>query len=573
MPFALAAADPAAWSILLQILVLLGLALALAIVSERLRQSAILGYLAAGALLGPGVLGIVEADSGLPVIAELGVSLLLFAIGLEFSITRLLKLGRIALVGGSGQVVITLVLASLVATVFGYELRTAIAVGAIVALSSTASVLRILIDRTELDSVHGRSTLGILLMQDVSVVPLVLLVTVMGGDGGASEIGMRLLEAVALLVALVGGFHLVLNRLLARVVAGMNFARDRELLVLLAATLALGSAAAAHAVDVSPALGAFIAGIMLAESPFATQIRSDVSALRVLFVTLFFASVGMLGEPIWIAEHAGAVALVVVLLLVGKASVVAAVTVFLRCPLRHAVATGVALAQVGEFGVVIAGIARGNGLVDDHLFRLLVSATLVTLFATPFLIRGALPIGNWVARAWRRGSNGFETTAAEEAESGHGSAQVFVIGFGPSGQEVGRELLEHGRETLVLDLGPANVDLARSMGLRAAVGDATSTETLIHHGIERALALVIALPDHTAAQQIVAAVRTLAPSIQIIVRARYHRLASELTDAGATVVVDEEYQTGRRLAAAVRSVLTDESRRSESDEPAPPTPS
>ncbi|QDU86601.1 Glutathione-regulated potassium-efflux system protein KefC [Planctomycetes bacterium Pla163] len=571
MPLALAAADPAAWSILLQILVLLGVALALAIVSERLRQSAILGYLAAGALLGPGVLGIVEAESGLPVIAELGVSLLLFAIGLEFSVSRLLKLGRIALVGGSLQVVATLALASLVAMAFGYEVRTALAVGAIVALSSTASVLRILIDRTELDSVHGRSALGILLMQDVSVVPLVLLVTVMGGEGGAGEIGVRLLEAVALLVALVGGFHLVLNRLLARVVAGMNFARDRELLVLLAATLALGSAAAAHAVDVSPALGAFIAGIMLAESPFATQIRSDVSALRVLFVTLFFASVGMLGDPIWIADHAGAVALVVVLVLLGKAAIVAVVAMWLRVPLRHAVAAGVALAQVGEFGVVIAGIARGNGLVDDHLFRLLVSATLVTLFATPFLIRGALPIGNRLARQ-RRGAATFDDTD-DVVEPGHGAAEVFIVGFGPAGQEVGRELHENGRETLVLDLGPSNVDLARSIGLRAAVGDATSTETLIHHGIEHARALVIALPDHAAAQQIVAAVRTLAPSIQIIVRARYHRLAPELTDAGATVVVDEEYQTGRRLAAAVRSVLTDESRRSESDEPAPPTPS
>lgn len=558
MPLALAAADPAAWSILFQILVLLGLALALAIVSERLRQSAILGYLAAGAILGPGVLNVVEADTGLPVIAELGVSLLLFAIGLEFSVSRLLKLGRIALVGGSVQVVATLGLATLIAGAFGYSTRTALAVGAIVALSSTASVLRILIDRAELDSVHGRSALGILLMQDVSVVPLVLMVTVMGGDGGASEIGMRLLQSVGLLVALVGGFHLVLNRLLTRVVAAMNFARDRELLVLLAATLALGSAAAAHAVQVSPALGAFIAGIMLAESPFATQIRSDVSALRVLFVTLFFASVGMLGDPVWIAEHALSVGLVVALVLVGKAAIVTVVAVWLKRPLRHAIATGVALAQVGEFGVVIAGIARGNGLVDDHLFRLLVSATLVTLFATPFLIRGALPIGTRLARL-RRSATPNAAFLDEEGEPAHGAAEVFVVGFGPAGQEVGQELLEHGSKTLVLDLGPGNVDLARSMGLRAAVADATSTETLIHHGIEHARALVISLPDHNAAQQIVAAVRTLAPSIQIIVRARYHRLAPELTDAGATVVVDEEYQTGRRLAAAVRAVLTDES--------------
>lgn len=559
-----AAADPEAWSILFQILVLLGAALAFAIVFERLRQSAILGYLTAGALLGPGVLGVVEGGAGLPVIAELGVSLLLFAIGLEFSVSRLLKLGRIAFVGGSVQVSATLAIGTAVAAAAGYGTSTALAVGAIVALSSTATVLRLLVDRAELDSVHGRSALGILLLQDVAVIPLVLLVTVLGGGvggdgGGATDILVRLAKAVGLLVALVGGFHLVLNRLLGQLTRHMNFSRDRELLVLLAATLALGSAAAAHAVDVSPALGAFIAGIMLAESPFATQIRSDVSALRVLFVTLFFASVGMLADPGWIADNALAVGGVVALILLGKLSIILIATLSLGRPLRHAVATGLVLSQVGEFGVVIAGIARANGLLDDHLFRLLVSATLVTLFATPFLTSVALGIGERIERLTRRLGGGAPRDGAhlEAQDQEFGAPDVIIVGFGPSGQEVAQEMLAHGAATLVLDLAPSNVDLARSQGLRAAVADGASTETLIHHGVERASALVISLPDHLAARQIVSAVRTLAPSIAIIVRARYHRLAHELSDSGATVVVDEERQTGRRLAAAARAAMSD----------------
>lgn len=558
------AAEPQVWAILFQILVLLGTALAFAIVFERLKQSAILGYLTAGALLGPGVLGVVEGGVGLPVIAELGVSLLLFAIGLEFSVSRLLKLGRIALVGGSVQVTVTLGLGMAVAVGAGYGTSTAIAVGAIVALSSTATVLRLLIDRAELDSVHGRSALGILLLQDVAVIPLVLLVTVLGGategDGaGAAHILVRLAKALGLLVALVGGFHLVLNRLLGQLMRRMNFSRDRELLVLLAATLALGSAAAAHAVDVSPALGAFIAGIMLAESPFAIQIRSDVSALRVLFVTLFFASVGMLADPAWVADNALAVISVVVVVLLGKAGIITIVALFLKRPLRHAIATGIVLSQVGEFGVVIAGIARANGLLDDHLFRLLVSATLAALFVTPFLTSVALKVGERVALLVRRATpgSGADVKFEDAGDAEHGAPDVIIVGFGPAGQEVARELLDHGSTALVLDLAPSNVDLARSMGLRAAVADGASTETLIHHGIERARALVISLPDHLTVRQIVAAVRTLTPSIAIIVRARYHRLAHELTDSGATVVVDEERQTGRRLAAAARSVMTE----------------
>ena len=561
VPPAAAAGDPEVWSILFQILVLLATALAFAIVFERLHQSAILGFLTAGALLGPGVLGVVEGGSGLPVIAELGVSLLLFAIGLEFSVKRLLRLGRIALVGGSVQVTTTLALGTGVAVAFGYGLQAAVAVGAIVALSSTATVLRLLIDRSQLDSVHGRSALGILLMQDVSVVPLVLLVTVLGGgaDGDAgttADVLVRLGRAVGFLVALVVSFHLVLNQVVGRLLPRMNFARDRELLFLLAATLALGSAAAAHAVEVSPALGAFVAGIMLAESPFATQIRSDVSALRVLFVTLFFASVGMLGDPAWIAAHAGSVALVVGLIALGKAGVVTLVALWLKRPLRHALATGLVLSQVGEFGVVIAGIARGNGLIDDHLFRLLVSATLVTLFATPFLVRSALAVGTRVARLVRTGTSDDGALELSE-EADHGAPDVIVVGFGPAGQEVARELLEHGATTLVLDLAPSNVDLARSLGLRAAIADGGSTETLIHHGVEHARVLVVTLPDHLTVQQIVSAVRTLAPGLAIIVRARYHRLAPELREGGATVVVDEELQTGRRLAAAVRATIAE----------------
>ncbi len=553
-----AGAETMFWPLFFQLVLLLAAALFMGMLFERLGQSAILGYLLAGTLMGPAALGAIDAGSGVPVLAELGVSLLLFAIGLEFSARRLLKLGKIALGGGSLQVLITLGAGSGLALACGLGLRASLCVGAMVALSSTACVLRILVDRGEIDSLHGRSALGILLLQDIAVVPLVLLVTMLGGAGSAAEMGVGFLKAVGVIVALVGGFYLLSNFVLPRLLKTLSLSRDRELLILLAVVLAMGSAGAAHAVNISPALGAFIAGIMLAESPFATQIRSDISALRALFVTLFFASVGMLGDPAWILRNAPAVAVVVCLMVAGKAAIIAAVAGFFKRPLPHAVATGLSLAQVGEFGVVIAGIAHRDGLLDAPTFQLLVSGTLISLFLTPFLVRAALPFGRALERRWPGAGAVGASAGGDGADRGTRSGHVLVVGFGPAGQRVAEELQSGGRDALILDLRPPNVDLARSMGFEAALGDATNLDLLIHHGIATARAIVITVPDHRAAAAIAAAVRNLSPGIHIIARARYHNSAPELERAGGVAVVDEEIVTGHRLAAAVRAVFVQE---------------
>lgn len=557
MPFlALAPAELQFWPFLFHLVILIAAALLLGLLFERLGQSAVLGFLLAGTLMGPAVFDVVGSESGVAILAELGVSLLLFAIGLEFSTRRLLRLGRIALGGGSLQVLVTLGLAAAIAMAFGLGGRVGLAVGATVALSSTACVLRILTDRAELDSVHGRSALGILLLQDVAVVPLVVLVTLLGGEGGLAELGFGFAKALALIAAMVTAFYLFSNHVLPRLLGALNLTKHRELLILLAVVLAMGSAGIAHRLEVSPALGAFIAGMMLAESPFATQIRSDISALRVLFLTLFFVSVGMLGDPTWIVGHAPAVALCVGLVVLGKATIITLIARFFGRPLVHAVACGVSLAQVGEFGIVIAGIGRASGLIDEELFRLLVSTSIITLFLTPFLIRMALPLGRRIEGALPGKTDPAQATSDDDDRSRAGrNDHVIVAGFGPSGQQVGETLVQLGKAAIVLDLRPANIDLARAMGLDAALGDATDLDVLLHHGIASATAFVVTVPDHRASTRIVEAVRTLAPNVDIVVRARYHPFVSELERAGATVVVDEEFHTGRRLAAAMRSVL------------------
>ncbi len=554
---ATAATDPEVWNFLLQLLLLLTGALLIGMLFERFRQSAILGYLIAGMALGPNGFALVSGESGVPVIAELGVSLLLFAIGLEFSAKRLLRLGSVAGVGGLVQVIVTLLLAAAVGLVLGLPGKGALAIGAAVALSSTACVLRLLTDRGEIESVHGRTALGMLLLQDIAVVPLVLFVTMLAGEGDLADMALGLAKAVGLIVALVAGFRLLARYVIPRVMEQLSLSRDRELLVLLAVVLAIGSALAAHQLELSPALGAFLAGIMLAESPFATQIRADIGGLRILFVTLFFASVGMLGDPHWIITHAPSVSAVALLILGGKTLVVTAVALAFRLPLRYAFATGVALAQVGEFGVVIAGIAQSGQLLDDGSFRLLVSGTLVSLFATPLLIRIAVPAGaalEWLVLRRRLG----QTEEREDPDKT--KPLVMVIGFGPAGHQVATMLREQGRaRCLVVDLRPGRIDLAESLGFRTALGDANSLEFLIHHGLENAAAVVITVPNHRDVVRIVGAIRTLQNEIAIVARARYHDFADEIAGAGANVLVDEEELTGRRLAIAVRGILREPS--------------
>ena len=556
MFLAAAASHSQIWDVLFQLVILLASALTIGMLFERFGQSAILGYLLAGMFLGPGVFNLVSAESGVPVIADLGVSMLLFAIGLEFSARRLFGLGPAAIYGGTFQVAGTLGIAALICLAFGAEGKTALAFGCAVALSSTACVLRVLTDRSELEAVHGRTALGILLLQDVAVVPLVLFVTMLGGEGSLVEVGIGLLKAAGLIIGLVTGFLLLAKYVLPYIMRELSLARDRELLVLLSVVLAIGSALAAHKLGLSPALGAFMAGMMLAESPFATQIRSDIGGLRIIFITLFFASVGMLGDPVWIAENFIPVLGVTALLLAGKTVIITIVGLIFRLPLRYAFAAGLVLAQVGEFGVVIARVAQSTELIDNHLFRLLVSSTLVTLFITPFLIRKAIPLGGKIESLFIR-NTGSDEKWEDHGEIKEGKELVFIVGFGPSGQRVAEDLKDHPEVSpLIIDMRQDNIDLARSMGHRAVLGDAGSVDFLIHHGISNARAIVVTIPDPRTSTRIVESVRNLNADVSIVARARYHMFVDDLEEAGATIAVDEEYLTGQRLREAMSVLLT-----------------
>ncbi len=539
------------WQVLLDVLILLAAALVLGAVCERLRQSAIVGYLAAGALVGPHALSWIHSGTDVGVIAELGVALLLFSIGLEFSWKRLRLLGRAALAGGAAQVVATTALAGAAALLFGLPARVALACGAIVALSSTASVLRLLAARAEVESVHGRHALGILLVQDLAVVPLVLLVTVLGGDG---SIGAALVDvATTLLVAvlLVAVMYLLFTRVVPRLLSLDAVRRNRDLPILLATVTGLGSAWGAHALGLSPALGAFAAGMLLAESPFALQIRTDVGSLRILLVTLFFSSIGLYADPQWFFSNLPAVLGLVAAVVIGKAVLIWLILRLFGLRHEHALATGLCLAQVGEFSFVLLAQARG-GLLGEELFALLISATIATLFLTPFLVEYAPRMAALGVRLLQRLPWVSEQPAEAAADRAAERPRIVVIGFGPAGQAVGASLVRAADRVIVLDLNPALLERARRMGFSTHVGDAMQAEALLHLGIGAAAAAVVTIPDPAAVRSIIGTIRELAPEVPVIARGRYHRFMPELLALGSDDVVDEEHLVGTRLAALLR---------------------
>lgn len=538
------------WGLLFDVLVLLGSAFVLGAACERLRQSAVLGYLVAGMCLGPNALGWVSGQGEVEVLAELGVATLLFTIGLEFSWSRLRGLGSRLLLGGVAQVFLTITVAAGVGLLFGLSGTVALVVGAVVTLSSTATVLRVLASRGEVDSVHGRSALAVLLVQDLAVVPLVILVTVLSGEGSAEEVAWGLARTLGLAAVLVLAMGVLAHKVVPFALGAAPLQRNRELPVLLAAVLGLGSAFAAHEAGLSPAVGAFLAGMLLGGSPFATQIRADVGVLRTLLITLFFGSIGMLGDVAWILANLPAVLGVVVAILVGKSAVLWAVLRPAGLSGRHALAVGVCLAQVGEFSFVLATAAEAT-VLDADLFRLVVSVTIVTLLLTPALVSGG-PALVFRFASLVRGEKEATPTEDDTAPRGH----VVVIGFGPAGQAAAATLLQASVPTTVVDLNPRSMERARELGYVAVIGDASHQDVLEHAHVEAAAAVVVTVPDPAMTQTLVALVRAMAPHATVLARCRYHVWREAIDTAGAQVVLDEEQEVGARLAEELDRLIS-----------------
>ena len=516
----------------------------------RLRLVPIVAFLITGVAIGPNALGLVNDLDTVNAAAEAGVLLLLFTIGIEFSLDRLRDLRRPLFVGGGLQVTATTLAATAILVAAGVETRVALFTGLLVSLSSTAIVLKLLADRGEITAPHGRLSVSVLLFQDLAVVAMVLLVPVLAGSGGSmGDLVVALAKAGGIIVATIVLARRVLPPILERVAITCS----PELFLLTVIAICVGTAYLTSLAGVSVSLGAFLAGLIVSESRFRSQALGEILPLQIVFSATFFVSIGMLLDLGFLVDHLlvvlGAVAAVLVLKAVTGAGAILA----LRERPGVAIAAGLALAQVGEFSFVLARSGQSEGLTPAGLgadgMQGFIAATVLLMAATPALSAYGVRLGRRMTPAAQGPSLPGRDVPLPGTNIADGiSDHVVVAGYGRWGRGITRTLQEEGLPQVVATLSPDGAVDAYDQGLPVLLGDPGRVRTLAELGIERARAVVV--PDDGAerAAQIVRVARTLNADVPIIVRTRYASDVDELEAAGATWVVTEELEASAMLA-------------------------
>lgn len=551
----LLAGDMPGLDILGQLVLLLGVAMLAAFAMTRIKAPTIVGYLLAGVLIGPGVLQLAGEgqEEAIQVLAEVGVVFLLFTIGLKLSLKEIVEMKGIVLGIGTIQVAASIGFAALIALALGTSLPRAIFYGFLIAMSSTAVVLKLFESRGELGQAHGRISLGVLIFQDLVVVLLLLLLPQLAAadgnalDGGEEASLMGAAIAVGKSLAIVAGILLVARVVLPYGLELMVRTRSREVFTIAAMVAVLGTAYAAGFYEISLPLGAFIAGLVISESDYSRQILAEVTPLRDGLASLFFVSIGMLVIPAtWISQLHVILALTA-LVIVLKGGIVFAAAKAFGYPYKVALAGALSLAQIGEFSFILASSGGVLGLMSEEAYQLFLGVSIISMLITPAAIVFASKLAKGAPAQMEKGLEGLQGS--------HGGAglhdHVVIVGYGINGRNVARVLRDLEVPYVVLELNPHTVRFEREKGVKIFYGDATRVEVLNCVDVAHARAVVVALPDAASAESVVATARELSPDAAILVRTRYMREVDYLHKLGATQVIPEEFETSLELSALV----------------------
>lgn len=528
--------------------ILFGLALVTVVLFRRLMLPSIIGFLATGILAGPYALAFIKDTHKVEQMAEIGVVLLLFTIGIELSLKELMRIKHLVLWGGGLQVLVTIMAVAAVGAVFGFPVTQAVFFGFLVALSSTAILMKLLIDSGQADSPHGKMAMGILIFQDLCIVPLMLLTPLLAGGGdGIQGVLVITAKAVAVVFAAHYGARFIVPWIFKQVVK----TRSRELFILTIIFIGLGTAWLTAIAGLSLALGAFIAGLAISESEYSHQALSDIIPFREAFMSLFFISVGMLLDPAVVVEHPLLIASLVATILVIKTLVTTGAAMALGVPMRIAIIAALSLAQIGEFSFVLSQAGVKVGLLTTEMYQVFLAASIATMGLTPACLKYANPVADFVIgllpHEWTRGRGVLAKSEKTIPLNDH----VIIVGFGVNGKNLARALKKLKIEHVVIDTNPFTVKKEGKKGQHILFGDASKPEVLEHAHITNARGMVIAISDAAASRSVASLARHLSPSLHIIVRTRYVLEVEPLYKLGVNEVIPEEFETSIEILSRV----------------------
>ncbi len=536
-----------------ELVALFTVSVVIAYLCYRLKIVPIVGFLIAGVIIGPNALGLVQDQELVDILAEIGIILLLFTIGIEFSLEKLSRIKKAILLGGGLQVGLTTALVAVIFWIFGVTWNAAIYTGCLVALSSTAIILGLLSDEDKTDTPTGQLSLAVLIFQDLIIIVMVLLVPMLaGGSQTLSEFGWIIAKAV-MLIALV----LVLaQRIVPWILEKVAKTRRQELFLLSVVAICFGTAAITNMAGVSLALGAFLAGLVVSESHFSEQAISEILPLRTIFYAVFFVSVGMLLDLNYVIANPFII-LITAVAVIGLKFIVNTVSLMtLKYPIRIIAASGFTLAQIGEFSFVLERAGRAAGITPGGLgepgSQIFIAVAVLLMTLTPFMVHKGTAVGNLMARTpFRHLARVAKTDTTEEASKTSLEDHVIIIGYGPAGRHLVQVLRDTGIPFIVIEMNPESVKEMHQKDIPAIFGDASRRYILELAAVKKAKLCVIATNDPESSPRIVQQARHLNPTLQIIVRTRYLSELEHFDSLGADIVVPEEMETTVRLFSHV----------------------
>ncbi|MFN2261774.1 MAG: cation:proton antiporter [Psychroflexus sp.] len=542
--------------LLKEIVVVLGISIVIILAFQKLKVPSILGFLLAGIIVGPSAFNLLSSHHEVELLAEIGIIFLLFIIGIELSFSGLMKIKKTVFVGGGLQVGGTILLTALLAMALGVEINTAVFLGFLISLSSTAIVLKMLQEKGEIKSPHGRVALGVLIFQDIIVVPMMLLTPILAGK--SDNVGETLLILLAKLIG-VGLVVFVLQKYVVPFIFKLVVkSKNRELFILTTIVFCFSVAWLTSSVGLSLALGAFFAGLIISESEYSHQATANVLPFREIFISFFFISVGSLLDLYFFISNVTYILLFVLAVLVIKMLIVGLTTALLKYQPRTVFMASFSIFQVGEFSLLLSTVGLQNDILPDELYQYFLAVSIITMALTPFLLEKShkltefflkAPIPRSVKR--RLDARKIEQSSNESDSEHDWKDHVVIIGYGINGKNIARVTEHINIPYVIVDMDYDAIQIAKEKNQPIVFGDASDPEILKHINIQKARVVVIAISDPNATKKIITTVRLFSQTVYIIVRTRYVKEIDENMKIGADEVIPEEFETSIEIFTRV----------------------